>query len=280
MPDIQWFPGHMAKTGRELAESVRLADMVMEIIDARIPKSSSNPDFNKIFSGLRRLIVLNKADLADPEKSGAWAGYYRSLGFEAVTTNLRKGEGISRIRTLLGIAADEKNKLRAGRGVVARPYRAIVAGIPNSGKSTLINSLASRAAAVTGDRPGVTKRRQWIRLENGIELLDTPGVLWPKFENGEVALHLAFTGAIRDEVYDTAEAAEKLLAVLCEKYAAYITARYGDIKADGECPLLGQVGKKRGFLTRGGNIDCGRAAAIVLDEFRAAKIGRITLEMP
>jgi len=304
MSNIQWFPGHMAKTGRELAESVKLADLVIEVIDARVPGSSLNPDFNKIFAGRRRLVALNKADLADPSRTGDWINHFRNGGYEAVSTNSNKSEGISRIRRILQDAAAEKTNKLADRGVINRPLRAIVAGIPNSGKSSLINRLAEKSTAKTGDKPGITKSRQWIAIGNGIVLLDTPGVLWPRFENSDVALHLAFTGAIRDEVYDTVDAAEKLLEFLCINYSQLVKDRYGDISV-GESPsgkngdngriingvdsvdgndasytLLEKTGKKRGFLLRGGLIDYNRTAAIVLDEFRAAKIGRITLESP
>ena len=284
MADIQWFPGHMAKSGRELAESVKLADLIIEVIDSRIPGSSVNPDFKKIFMGHRRLIVLNKADLADPVRSDKWKKHFRDTGFEAMTANSRNGDGLAQIRSILRAAGEAKTGRQAERGVISRPLRAIVAGIPNSGKSSLINSLASKSAAKTGDRPGVTRRRQWIRIGEGVELLDTPGILWPKFENADVALHLAFTGAIRDEVYDIVDAAEKLLSTLCADYKDFVVARYGDITDDtgdrSAYPFLERTGKRRGFLLKGGVIDLERAAAIVLDEFRAARIGRITLETP
>jgi ribosome biogenesis GTPase A len=328
MPDIQWFPGHMAKTGRELRESVKLADLVIEVVDARIPRSSVNPDFDEIFAGRRRLMVLNKTDLADPARSLLWKNHFRGLGYEALFTNAKKGEGVKQIRGLLLKAGRDKSQKQAGKGVIGRPLRAVVAGIPNSGKSQLINCLASKASAKTGDKPGVTRHRQWIKLDGGVELLDTPGVLWPKFDSAEVALHLAFTGAIRDDVYDTAEVAEKLLSALCKDYLQLGTKRYGEINAagapgvadfsgvasvsgvsgvagsfdasgvssalgvpgavdvsdvagaQGAYPLLESVGRRRGFLIRGGAVDVGRAAALILDEFRAAKIGAITLEVP
>ena len=289
MAEIQWFPGHMAKTGRELMETAKLADLVFEVVDARIPKSSSNPDFGKIFSGRNRIIILNKMDLADPSRSEKWERYYRNAGFKAFLTNAQRGDGIARIRALLNGAGAEKTGRQANRGVISRPVRAIVAGIPNCGKSSIINSLIAKSIAKTGDRPGITRTQQWIRLGDGIELLDTPGVLWPKFIGGETALHLAFTGAIRDEVYDKIEAAEKLLVLLCERYMPLVAARYGDIGARGDdtprrggedYPLLEKAAKKRGFLLKGGRVDYDRTAAIVLDEFRAAKLGLITLEEP
>ena len=289
MADIQWFPGHMAKTGRELMESAKLADYIFEVIDARIPRSSSNPDFDRIFLGRKRLIIMNKADLADPARSEKWKLHYSGCGGSTIFTNARNGDGIQRIRALLREAGVEKTQKYADRGVKNRPVRAIVAGIPNSGKSSLINSLISKSTAITGDKPGVTKRRQWIKLGGGIELLDTPGVLWPKFISAETALHLAFTGAIRDEVYDKTEAAEKLLRILCRDYMPLLAARYGDIAAvnkeapnadDCAYPLLEGTGRKRGFLLRGGIVDYERTASIVLDEFRAAILGRITLEEP
>ena len=286
MKDIQWFPGHMAKTERELMECVKLADFVIDVLDARIPSSSANPDFEKIFAGRKRLTVLNKSDLADPACSEKWKLHFRSQGIESIFTNSQKGDGISRIRAYMQKVSADKISKQAERGVKSRPLRAIVAGIPNSGKSSLINILASKATAATGDRPGITKRRQWIRLGGGIELLDTPGVLWPKIISADVALRLAFTGAIRDEVYDTIDVAEKLLTFLCSKYMPLVIKRYGDISvpaADDSInayPLLTKTGVKRGFLSKGGIVDYERAAAIVLDEFRAARIGRITLEEP
>jgi len=274
----------MAKTGRELAESVRLADLVIEVVDARIPRSSTNPGFVKITQGRKRVIALNKIDLADPARSAKWKQYYKNSGTDAVFTNSNKGEGVPQIRSILQKAGGEKILKQADRGVINRPLRAMIVGIPNSGKSSLINCLASRSAAATGDRPGVTRRRQWFRLENGVELLDTPGVLWPKFDNEEVALHLAFTGAIKDGVYDTIEAAEKLLAILYTEYAPLAAKRYGEMNINDSgglsYPLLEHAGRKRGFLLKGGSIDYDRTAAIVLDEFRAARIGRITLEAP
>ena len=291
MPDIQWFPGHMARTERELRESVKIADLVIEVIDARIPRSSVNPDFNNIFAEKRRMIVLNKADLADPARTERWGRQFTDAGSGgayggATAANSRGGDGIPKIRALLRSLGREKTSKLADRGVRQRPMRAIVAGIPNSGKSSLINVLAKKATAKTGDRPGVTKQRQWIKIDDGIELLDTPGVLWPKFENAEVALHLAFTGAIRDEIIDMTDVAEKLLSELMVNYTTFVEQRYGKMNRvdfsndDGAFSYLESVGKRRGFLLRGGAIDLERAAAVVLDEFRAAKIGRITLEDP
>jgi len=319
MKEIQWFPGHMAKTGRELSESVKLADIIIEVIDSRIPKSSGNPDFDKIFAGKKRLVVLNKADLADPVGNEAWKREYGKRGVEAFTVNARSGDGVHRVYKALSIIGMEKSQKHFKRGVVGRPVRAIVAGIPNSGKSSLINRLANKYAAKTGDRPGVTKSRQWIRLDENIELMDTPGILWPKFESGDVAAHLAFTGAIRDEVYDVVEVVERLARYLLKYHRPELIKRYGDIfgPARGETEDTGNaalgddvpgnavhenatpgdaatggitpkspesplelIGRRRGFLARGGNVDIERAATIVLDEFRAAKIGRITLEMP
>jgi ribosome biogenesis GTPase A len=309
----------MAKTNRELSESVKLVDLVIEVLDARIPFGSGNPDFAKTLAGRRRLVVLNKEDLADPRRSAAWKDFFVSEGAAAVFTNARDGEGLAAIRSLLREIGREKVRGQAARGVVKRSVRALVVGIPNSGKSSLINRLAGKAAAKTGDKPGVTRSRQWIRLEAGVELLDTPGLLWPKFENESVALHLAFTGAIKDEIMDTTEVAEKLLRALCADYPGLLARRYGIaelcgasgqmIECDGaggggmsdgadnegsrygddhtegggvgmDLTLLEAVGKRRGFLVRGGGIDFARAAAVVLDEFRSAKIGRVTLERP
>jgi ribosome biogenesis GTPase A len=369
----------MAKAGRQLAESLALVDIVIEVLDARIPRSSGNPEFARLLAGKRRFVALCKEDLADPARSQAWkrhferpggggllgaeggaaggaagggasiagaAGAEGSAGFGGIAgaaragaglagvafVNAKSGEGLAGLRDALRAIGKEKAARLAGRGVAMRPARAMVVGIPNSGKSTLINKMAGRAVAATGDRPGVTRARQWARLGGGIELLDTPGVLWPKFEDERVARNLAFTGAIRDEVLDQEDVAGQLLVFLAADYPALLAARYGlapqaghgwpSAAAAGEAgegaealagtvppaaaegppgnqgagnqdagnqdvgnqaagaAMLAEVARRRGFLLRGGALDTARAAAIVLDEFRAGKVGRVTLEAP
>ena len=313
MAPIQWYPGHMTRTNRQLAESIKQVDIVVEILDARIPASSRNPELDKLLSTRQRLIALNKSDLADTQVSSAWKRWYQQNSIDAVFTDSKTGAGLEAIKAALKRIGTEKVKKHAEKGVVRRPVRAMIVGIPNSGKSTLINKLAGKATAKTGDRPGVTRAKQWIRLEGGIDLLDTPGILWPKFEDEIVARNLAFTGAIKDEIMDTIELSEQLLTTLLDLYPQFLEKRYGltavaashatepvserdgvalvtrvgfdipELEAESEeskFPLLSQVGKRRGFLIHGGKIDLMRAATMVLDEFRSSKIGRVSLERP
>ena len=309
MASIQWYPGHMTRTNRQLAESIKQVDIVVEILDARIPASSRNPEIDKMLSTRQRLVALNKSDLADAAVSSAWKRWYQQNNIDAVFTDSKTGAGLEAIKAALKRIGSEKVKKHAEKGVVHRSVRAMIVGIPNSGKSTLINKLAGKATAKTGDRPGVTRAKQWIRLEGGIDLLDTPGILWPKFEDEKVARNLAFTGAIKDEIMDTVELSEQLLTILLTSYPQFLEKRYSLVAAtvsqvtepasetdlvEGvldvpgletepealKFPLLSQVGKRRGFLVHGGKIDIMRAAAMVLDEFRSSKIGRISLERP
>ena len=301
MASIQWYPGHMTKTNRQLLESIKQVDIVVEVLDARIPRASSNPDIAKMLSGRQRLIVLNKSDLADASVSAEWKHWFSSIQVDAVFTDSKTGVGFNAIKTALKRIGAEKVRKHAEKGVVQRSVRAMIVGIPNSGKSTLINRLAGKATAKTGDRPGVTRARQWVRLEGGIDLLDTPGILWPKFDDEEVARNLAFTGAIKDDIIDTITLSEQLLEVLLHYYPEKLGIRYNLVNASVEVestgivpaveetldadpamkfPLLCQVGKRRGFLLSGGRIDLERTATMVFDEFRAAKLGRISLERP
>ena len=288
MSTIQWYPGHMAKTKRLLSENLKLVDLVIEVLDSRIPKSSRNPDFNKLLADKKRIILLNKEDLADPKISLLWREYFTRNDTEAIFTNLKTGNGLKSIREALKRISVDKIARQASKGVKNRPVRVMIAGIPNSGKSTLINMLAGRSSAKTGDIPGVTKSKQWVRLDGGIDLLDTPGILWPKFEDEKTALNLSFTGAIKDSITDTTEIAEKLLRQILLSYPGCLITRYkislqetdeysNEIR---EYMLLDAVARKRGFLLPGGEVDLNRASTIVLDEFRAAKIGRISLEEP
>lgn len=280
--NIQWFPGHMAKTRRLISENLKLVDVVVELKDARIPYSSSNPVLDELIGGKPRVIALNKSDMANPETLKLWVDYYKSCGVTAIPVDSMKGTGIGALKNEIGNVLKEKTRRAEQKGMKARDARMMVVGIPNVGKSSFINKLSGRAGAKTGDRPGVTTAKQWIRVSGGYELLDTPGILWPKFEDEFVGRNLAFTGAVRDEVYDIEEAACELCAVLAKKAPRELCRVY---KLDSTDGLLGyeilfEIGKKRGCLISGGDVDYSRAARILLDEFRANKFGKISLETP
>ena len=280
--NLQWYPGHMAKTRRLMSENLKLIDVVVELIDARIPLSSRNPDFDSIFASKPRIVIMNKADLADECATEKWVSWYKKRGAEVILTNSLSGKGIDKIAPAAKNVISDKISRDSERGLT-RPVRLMIAGIPNVGKSSLINRLSGRAAAKTGDKPGVTRGKQWIRLKNGIELLDTPGILWPKFEDRQVGINLAFIGSIRDEIMEVEELVCLLLDFLLENYADMLKARYkleGDISQMSGYELLEYIGRRRGFVISGGEIDTYRGANVILDEFRAAKIGKITLELP
>ena len=280
--NINWFPGHMTKTKRMMQENQKLIDVVVELADARIPQSSRNPSIDEMFPSKPRLLVLNKCDIADERLTERWESFYRQRGVsvKAVSSTSRKSLGgvFDACRALL----KDKTEHDRARGLVNRSVKIMVVGIPNVGKSSFINKLSGKKNAITGDRPGVTRGKQWIRLQNGFELLDTPGILWPKFEDPKVGEMLAFTGAIKDEVLDMEEIAVKLLAFLRDNYPSSLEMRYKmtDFETLEGYELLELLGKKRGFVISGGEIDTERAAKILLDEFRSAKLGRITLEKP
>lgn len=279
---INWYPGHMAKTRRLIDENLKLIDVVVEILDARVPISSRNPDFDTLFASKPRVVVMNKFDLADERATAAWEKWYRDNGARVLLTNSLNGKGVDRLAGEVKLAIADKLARDAARGVT-KAVRLMVVGIPNVGKSSLINRLSGRASAKTGDRPGVTRGKQWIRLKNGMELLDTPGILWPKFEDQTTGMHLAFIGSIRDEIMDVETLACNLLEYLRDHYASLLVQRYkldGDISVMEGYELLEYIGKKRGFVVSGGEIDTYRGANVILDEFRAAKIGRVTLEWP
>ncbi len=280
--ELQWYPGHMAKTRRLIAENLKLIDVVVEIIDARVPFSSRNPDFDDLLMSKPRVVVMNKSDLADESESAKWEAWYKESGTGVIIANSLAGKGVDKIAAEAKKAIGDKIEKNAQRGL-SKAIRLMVVGIPNVGKSSLINRLSGRSATKTGDKPGVTKGKQWINLKNGIEILDTPGILWPKFENKQVGLNLAFIGSIRDEIMDVEELACHLLEFLRDKYTDMLCARYkltDDISPMTGYEMLEYIGKKRGFVVSGGEIDTFRAANVILDEFRGAKIGRITLETP
>lgn len=278
---INWFPGHMAKTKRILSESIRLVDVVVEILDARIPRSSKNPDIDGLISNKPKVVVLNKMDLADGEVSSRWKKYFCSSGQRVIFVDALKGVGIRELNKVINDIMKEKIARDRVKGIIAKPIRSMVVGIPNVGKSAFINRIAGKKIAKTGDRPGVTRTKQWIRLNEKIELLDTPGILWPKFEDPVVGINLAITGAIKDEVYDTVDVASILVERLKVVYPDLLKGRYklDDLDKKGY-ELLEDIAKKRGAIMAGGSIDYIRVASIVLDELRGGKIGRISLEVP
>ena len=279
--NIQWFPGHMAKTGRQIAEKLKLIDAVVEILDARIPISSKNPDIANLTKGKPRVVVLNKTDLADESVTKQWVSYYQKQGIEVCLADSAKGKGVQETVSAVKRALADKIATEKEKGMT-RAIKLLVVGVPNVGKSSFINRLSGRASANVGDRPGVTRGQQWIRLKNGIELLDTPGILWPKFEDETVGLHLAFIGSIKDEIMDTELLACKLAEFLNTYYRDAFCARYKLENTEGleGFELVEALGRKRGFVVSGGEIDFLRASNILLDEFRGAKIGRISIERP
>ncbi|WP_295116089.1 ribosome biogenesis GTPase YlqF [Ruminococcus sp.] len=283
MKQIQWFPGHMAKTRRLIASNLSLVDAVVEIVDARSPLSSRNPEMDHMTKNKPRLVLLNKSDLADERTTQQWINYFRRNGCEALAVDCKSGKGLKSIlpalkNTVLKELMDKREK----NGMKGATIRLMIVGIPNVGKSSLINKLAGSKRAKVEDRPGVTRTKQWVKLDNNTELLDMPGVLWPKFEDQSVAVRLAFTGAISDDILDIETLAMKLLSYLAENYPNSLTERYKIELSDKETglDLLEKVGKKRGMMISGGEINTERAAITVLDEFRSGKLGRITLEAP
>ena len=278
---INWVPGHMRKTQREIKENLKLVDAVIEIRDARIPRASANPDIDKLLEGKPRIILLNKSDLTDSRVTKEWINYLSNDNVKVLEVNCLKGDGLKAIKPALMNLLKEKHDRLKAKGMVKIITRVMVVGIPNVGKSTFINKMARNNIAKTGDRPGVTKSKQWIKTGMGIELLDTPGVLWPKFEDDRTALNLAFTGAIKDEIMDIEELALKLVERLQTNYESELKARY-KLEEVYENPLdtLDAIGKKRGTLISRGEIDYNRLAVILLDEFRGGKIGKISLERP
>lgn len=281
-PQIQWFPGHMAKTRRKIEECLPLVDVVAEVIDARIPISSRNPQLDEITANKPRLIILNKADMAETKALRAWTTYFQSKGYAVMTADCKSGAGVQKFVPLLRELLAEKLQMQINKGIKNPLIRVMVVGIPNVGKSSLINKLVGGGKAKTEDRPGVTRNNQWFTVAGGVQLLDTPGVLWPKFEDITVARHLAFTGAIKDQILDIEEMACLLLEVLRRSHADLLISRYKlpeDMPHDGY-KLLQLVAQKRGMLLRGGEMDTERAAVMLLDEYRGGKIGNLTLELP
>lgn len=277
---FQWYPGHMTKAKRQMQEDIKLVDLVIELVDARIPMSSRNPDIDELGKNKARLILLNKADLADERQNQAWMDFFEKKGYFVVRMDARSKAQMKPVNGVILDACKEKIERDRRRGIKNRPVRAMVVGIPNVGKSTFINSFAGKACAKTGNKPGVTKGKQWIRLNKNVELLDTPGILWPRFEDQTVGLKLALIGAIKDEILNIDEMSLELIRYLQKDYADALCARYALDVCDDALAVLEGIAANRGCVKKGGEPDLSKAAALVLDEFRSGTIGRITLEKP
>ena len=277
---FQWYPGHMTKARRMMQENIKLIDLIIELVDARVPLSSRNPDIDELGKNKARLILLNKADLAEERMNDEWVEHFKEKGYSAVKVNSKKGGGIKSIQSVIQEACKEKTERDRKRGILNRPVRAMVVGIPNVGKSTFINALAGKACAKTGNKPGVTKGKQWIRLNKNVELLDTPGILWPKFEDQQVGLKLAFIGSIKDEILQTEELAAELVRFLKREYPGVLEEKYDIPEADDVYECIRNIAESRHCLVRGSELDTEKAAAILLDDFRGGRLGRITLEKP
>ena len=280
--NIQWYPGHVTKTRRMIQSQLKNMDAVCEILDARIPIASRNPDVEELTAGKPRLIVLNRIDIADAGATRAWTAYFRGKGFAVLEANAKEGQGTARFAAAVRDLLAEKLAAYAEKGQTGRTLRVMILGIPNVGKSTFINKVARRKTAKAEDRPGVTRSQQWVPVDRTLELMDTPGMLWPKFDDPTVGLHLAFTGAVRDEILDTETLACRLMELLARRYPQALAERYKVETApeDSGYDLLIKAGRRRGFMLRGGEVDTERMAKILLDEFRGGKLGRFTLELP
>lgn len=277
---INWYPGHMTKAKRAMLEDIKLIDLVIELVDARIPMSSRNPDIDRMAAGKARLILLNKSDLADGAKNAEWVKYFTEKGAHVLKIDSRNKADMKAVSAVIAEACKEKKERDRKRGIINRPVRAMVAGIPNVGKSTFINSFAGRACAKTGNKPGVTKGKQWIRLNKDVELLDTPGILWPKFDDAMVGIHLAFIGSVNDNIIDLTQLAAELAEFLNREYPKVLCERYGEAAVGDKTELLGAIARARGCLKKGGELDYDKAAVMLLDDFRSGKLGKITIEAP
>jgi ribosome biogenesis GTPase A len=284
---IQWFPGHMTKARRQIEDKLKLIDVVIELLDARIPLSSRNPMIDDILKDKPRLVLLNKADLADPGVTAAWVAYFKASGLDALPIDAVSGNQVKEIVPRCKVLVKHKIDAQIRKGIIPRSVRALIVGIPNVGKSTLINRLAGKKIAATGDKPGVTKGQQWIKMGTEMELLDTPGILWPKFEDQNVGLRLAATGAIKEELLHADEIAFFAIRYLTEHYAGYLTERYGietiplDLTDVNEIVnVMESIGRKRGIVQSGGRVDLDKTSMVILRELRAGKMGRISLEQP
>lgn len=276
--NVQWYPGHMTKAKRQMQEDIKLIDLIIELVDARVPLSSRNPDIDELGKNKSRLIILNKSDLADDRQNEKWKKFFEEKGFFVVKIDSRSKAGMKVIHNVIQEACKEKIERDRKRGIKNRPIRAMVVGIPNVGKSTFINSFAGRACAKTGNKPGVTKGKQWIRLNKGVELLDTPGILWPKFEDQQVGMRLAFVGSIKDDILNMEELALELIEYLRTNYQGLLAGRYQISEEGTAVSVLEEIARVRGCLKKGEELDYAKASTLLFDEFRSGKIGHITLE--
>ena len=276
----QWYPGHMSKAKRQMQEDIKLIDVIIELVDARIPYSSKNPDIDTLAKGKDRVILLNKADLADERATAAFKKFYESKGFHVCTVNSKGGNGVKNVMNTVRTACKAKIEKDRARGIIGRPIRAMIVGIPNVGKSTFINSFAGKACAKTGNKPGVTKGKQWIRLSKELELLDTPGILWPKFDDQKVGLHIAMIGSINEDILDQNELAIKLLDYIMARYHGYVKARYNVEEEGTGAEMLAKIADKRACKKKGGELDLEKMSSFIVDDFRGGRIGKVTLERP
>ena len=277
---VQWYPGHMTKAKRMMQENIKLIDLIIELVDARTPLASRNPDIDELGKNKFRLILLNKSDLADPKCNTQWMEYFKEKGFFVVEVNSQRGSGIKQIEKTVQEVCKEKIERDRKRGILNRPVRAMVVGIPNVGKSTFINSFAGKACTKTGNKPGVTKGKQWIRMNKTLELLDTPGILWPKFEDQQIGLYLALIGSINDEVLQMDELAVALIELLKQYYPGLLANRYEIEETDDHVKDLYEIAKARKCFLKGEELDIRKAANLVMDDFRSGRLGKITLERP
>lgn len=279
--NFQWYPGHMTKAKRMMQEDIKLIDVVIELVDTRIPLSSKNPDIDKLAQNKARIILLNKYDLAHEGSTTQWKEWFEKQGFFVALVNSKSGSGVRAVNDMILKACKEKIERDKRKGILNRPVRAMIVGIPNVGKSTFINSFAGKACTKTGNKPGVTKGKQWIRLNKNAELLDTPGILWPKFEDQSVGLRLAWIGSIKEEILNVAELSLELISFLTKHYKGILDSRYEiSIGEDSSLEILQKIAEKRGCLLKGGELNLDKAAGILMDDFRSGKLGRITLEFP
>ena len=287
LTNINWYPGHMAKTKRQIIDDMKLVDVVIELLDARIPKSSQNPDIQGMVKNKKRIVILNKSDLADEKETKKWIEYFKKKNILAIEVDSNQGKGIKQVSQSIEKIMEDELKIQNSKGRIRKTIRVMIVGIPNVGKSSFINRISKKTTMTVGNKPGVTRQKQWIRIGNQIELLDTPGVLWPKFESEEVGLNLAYTGSIKEEILEKTEIAYNLLKFLDKNYPNDLYAKYkiseqelDEIKEDPQytLELMYLIGKKRGALISGGNIDEEKVSKIILDDFKNGRIGKITLE--
>ena len=280
--NIQWYPGHMTKAKRMMQEDIKLIDIVIELLDARTPLSSKNPDIDTLAANKSRMVILNKADMADARKTAQWEEYFKSKGFFVLSMDSRKNSGMKPVSDTIREACKEKIERDRKRGIINRPIRAMIVGIPNVGKSTFIKSYAKKSCTKVGNKPGVTKGKQWIRLNKNVELLDTPGILWPKFEDQAVGLRLALIGSINDEILNIDELAMELITFLKNQYPGTLEKRFqlDESEEKSAVQILEEIARVRGCLIRGGELDYGKASKLLMDDFRSGKLGRVTLELP